>query len=183
MLDALTAPRADRKAGDVWLRISPNLTENVDETVPKALGLGYTALSHATRQGVKTVSWYRGPLVPVRWLDVGSFPEIHANADEALHYDDETGLFDVSYAAAWQLGRLLALQKSDFAGSLLHGRRGLVGQEVLRAANEILADEVDRGASISADKAKLLLQNDLMVAILTEWWASDAAKTGGDGRR
>ncbi|MGH7121736.1 MAG: hypothetical protein ACREFP_22555 [Acetobacteraceae bacterium] len=180
LLEALTASRDDRKAGDVWLRISPSGTATADETVRKALALGYTALGHATRQGGKTVSWYRGPLIPLR-LDVGPFPEIHANADEALHYDDKTGLFDVSYAAAWQLGRLLALQKADFADSLLHSRRGLVSEGVLRESDAMLRKANGDAGAIDSQKAKLLLQDDLMVAILTEWWLTAQAKADGNG--
>ncbi len=193
LLEALTETRGDRKAGDVWLRIAPDKVASVDKTLREALRLGYTALTHITRQGGKTVSWYRGPLVPVP-RDVGPFPEIHANADEALQYDvsdGATGLFDVSYAAAWQLGRLLALQKADFADALLHRRSGLVGQEVLRRSDAMLRGEGGAIASRDADdlmapllqKAKLLLQDDLMVAVLSEWWQSETAKAGGNGRR
>ena len=44
-------------------------------------------------------------------------------ADELIYYDDAYGMFDVSYAAAWELGRLLALQSKSFSVSLYHWKR------------------------------------------------------------
>ena len=43
-------------------------------------------------------------------------------ADAALRYDSTTGMLDASYAAAWQLGRLLALQDQAFAQALYRFR-------------------------------------------------------------
>jgi hypothetical protein len=40
-------------------------------------------------------------------------------AESALIYDERTGMFDVSYAVAWQLGRLLLLANRDLVSSLL----------------------------------------------------------------
>jgi hypothetical protein len=176
LLEGLSRDNEDRKETDVWLRVTPPPGATADKAVLDALDLGYTALTHSTRQGGQTVSWYRGPLVPRR-LYTGAYHAIHANADEALRYDATTGLFDVSYSAAWQLGRLLALQKSDFANSLLHRKSGYVAEEVLKEADGMLKAEHNNGG-VDGQKAKLLLQDDLMVAILTEWWLSNAAKGG-----
>jgi hypothetical protein len=44
-------------------------------------------------------------------------------ADELVYYDDTYGMFDVSYAAAWELGRLLALQSKSFAINLYRWKR------------------------------------------------------------
>ena len=43
-------------------------------------------------------------------------------ADAALRYNSDTGMFDASCAAAWQLGRLLALQDQAFAQALFRFR-------------------------------------------------------------
>ena len=168
LLEGLSRDNGDGKEADVWLRVSPPNPTAVKQIVSNALDLGYTALSHSTRQGGQTVSWYRGPLVPRR-LYTGAYHAIHANADEALRFDATTGLFDVSYSAAWQLGRLLALQKSDFAEALLQRRSAYVAEGVLTEADKMLKAENEKGG-IDGQKAKLLLQDDLMVAILTEWW-------------
>ena len=93
----------------------------VAKEVEQAWKLGYTALKHHVRNGEMTFSWYRGPLVPNFYpkLDVYGFLPC---ADAALRYNYETGLFDVSYAAAWQLGRLLALQSPLFSQSMYRSR-------------------------------------------------------------
>jgi hypothetical protein len=44
-------------------------------------------------------------------------------ADALLHVDADTGMIDVSYAAAWQLGRLLALRSSRFTAAFGDWRR------------------------------------------------------------
>src|SRR5262249_55521943 len=68
------------------------------KAVTTALEMGYVPLTHTTRQGYKTVSWYRGPLVPL-FLPTDPQNTLYACADAALRYDPHTGLFDVSYAA------------------------------------------------------------------------------------
>ena len=95
------------------------------DIVNGAYARGYTAFNHVMRQGEKTVSWYRGPLVPLDYVKPKQVQEPVQCADELLRYDPETGLFDVTYAAAWQLGRLLALQNHGFALALNRARRAL----------------------------------------------------------
>jgi len=100
---------------------------DAERYVADALALGYTPANHHTRDGSRTVSWYRGPFVPFEVSDAvtvpvpggeGDTPPIRT-ADEAVRYDPETGMMDVSYAAAWEIGRLLALQDKGFADSLV----------------------------------------------------------------
>ena len=94
--------------------------EGMDEVI-KAFQLGYTALNHHIRQGENTISWYRGPLVPLFYQKLDVYRYLPC-ADAALRYNYETGLLDATYAAAWQLGRLLALQNPHFAQSMYRCR-------------------------------------------------------------
>ena len=87
----------------------------------RRLAQGYVPLPHRMRQGEQTVSWYRGPLVPFENPVEPSLPA--RSADELARYDTEVGLFDVSYAAAWELGRLLALQNKRFSVGPYHWKR------------------------------------------------------------
>jgi hypothetical protein len=85
--------------------------------VKEAYARGYCALGHQLRDGANTVSWYRGPLLPLRAnpLEI----EVSANsADSLLRYDPDLGMFDVGYAAAWQLGRQMALANKEFGSAL-----------------------------------------------------------------
>jgi len=102
------------------------------------------------RQGEKTVSWYRGPLVPLNYDKPKQIQEPVSCADELLRYDPDTGLFEVTYAAAWQLGRLLALQNQSFALALNRTRK------TLRAEAELQMRE----AELNELRKKLALPQD-----------------------
>lgn len=87
---------------------------------------GYVPLAHHMRTGGRDISWYRGPLVtdPVRTRLAVPLD----SSDAALAYNPETGMFDVSYAAAWQLGQLLALENRQFSAALYAWRLALAEQ-------------------------------------------------------
>jgi len=87
------------------------------EYINSALQRGFMPVDHGLRDGDTTVSWYRGPLVPIEYRPPTSYDYL-SSADEALRYDRATGMLDASFAAAWQLGRLLALQDQAFAQAL-----------------------------------------------------------------
>ncbi len=53
-----------------------------------------------------------------------------------------------------------------------------MAEETLAEANKMLEKWHGKDGGIDAQKARLLLQDDLMVAILTEWWLSDPANSG-----
>jgi len=88
----------------------------------KILSRGYLPLSSHVQSGEQTYAWYRGPLTPVpieRFTNMPPYPV----AEAALIYDQETGVFDQSYAVAWQTGRLLALADRALAISMLNWRQ------------------------------------------------------------
>ncbi|MFO7567476.1 MAG: hypothetical protein R6X02_32835 [Enhygromyxa sp.] len=122
-------------ADDLFLRApTPELPAgaSADETfVHAALSAGYVARRWATRQGEQTFAWYRGPFV-------ASLPQRLAQqnfelADQASVYDQTRGLFDHSYAAAFEIGRLAALHSGSFGPNLLRWRRKLRGLASLLA--------------------------------------------------
>jgi hypothetical protein len=88
---------------------------------------GYVALKFIAGSGDETFAWYRGPLSPVvpRALPpVGPAPGVPVaratSADALMIYLAEQGLFDMSYAAAWNIGRNLALADAHFAQAINH---------------------------------------------------------------
>jgi hypothetical protein len=127
---------------------------------------GYVPLAYDLRNGEKSVAWYRGPLLPVRLevTDKDPFP----SAEAALIYDSRTGMFDVSYAVAWQIGRLLGLADSQFATNLFAWRQR--GQQIMdrmleqdrmlrRFHDSDLLKELDAIASApSPEQRRLLLE-------------------------
>jgi hypothetical protein len=85
------------------------------------LSIGCVPLPHYLREGSKTVSWYHGPLISGENKTGITLP-VRA-ADELVRYNLASGIFDVSYAAAWELGRLLALQNKQLSVSLYNWKR------------------------------------------------------------
>lgn len=100
----------------------PDLAEGNDGGANEYLRQGYLPVPHALRQGDRTVSWYHGPLSPGDVPDPEPPPAL--TADELMRYDAGTGMFDVSYAAAWQLGRMLTLQNQAVALAMYQWKRG-----------------------------------------------------------
>jgi hypothetical protein len=106
-------------------------TSDADKAVADAFIRGYTAMNHRTRLGDRTVSWFRGPLLPfAETLPLVAPPSetgdgVIGTADQAVRFDPDSGMADISYAAAWQLGRLLALQSKSFAGPLYQWKRAM----------------------------------------------------------
>jgi len=95
----------------------------------EALGWGYVPLENNTRSGEQTTSWYRGPCVPV-WASADPYGP-YLFSDAAVRYDSgattatATGMFDLSYACAWQIGRLTALADGAFSKTLMSWRQNL----------------------------------------------------------
>lgn len=106
------------------LRFPP--LETTDQATRKAaeayFNMGCVPLSHTLRQGSQTVSWYHGPLVPGRNVTAEDGLPVRS-ADDLVRYNPTYDMLDVSYAAAWELGRLLALQSKSFSVSLYHWKR------------------------------------------------------------
>ncbi len=128
--DPLAGEQGNRDAlPDSWLRLPhgsyDDSSQDPQNVVNAAYARGFTAFTHVMRQGEQTVSWYRGPLVPLNYDKPKKLQEPVSCADELLRYDPGTGLFDATYAAAWQLGRLLALQNQSFALALSRARKAL----------------------------------------------------------
>lgn len=86
-----------------------------------ALDSGHVPLQHLTRDGEQTIAWYRGPLTPVGVARESSGP--YHSADQARRLDPATGLENLGYAAAFEIGRLMALGDPRFALDLMHWRR------------------------------------------------------------
>jgi hypothetical protein len=110
-----------------------------------ALLMGYLPLDHHLRHGGHTVSFYRGPFVPIPVP--AAAPAYYRGPDAANAYDPQTGLFDVSYGAAWQLGQLLALRSSGVANQLFQWKRTVTRQQANAEEDALLARRLN-GASV-----------------------------------
>jgi hypothetical protein len=97
----------------------------------RAIQQGFAPLRYQTRQGEQTFGWYRGPFSPDPAKKFVIPDESAAQGDwlffdrasAAMIYDPRYGIFDLSYAVAWETGRLLALSNRAFGQSLLEWQR------------------------------------------------------------
>ncbi len=116
---------------------------------------GYTVL--AEQEQTYNTSWYRGPFVPSTitppaasnsWSD-GLLP---ATSASALNMPvSTTPANDKSYAAAWQLGRLLALADKDFAIAQVSWKR-----DCRLALNTLLAQTNQQAGGSRAAYAQMM---------------------------
>jgi len=150
----------------------PADTTGAQQAVKEALDIGFVPLATVLSDGESTVSWYRGPLVPVITKRDQYGP--YQFSDHAIRYDPGNGLFDMSYAVAWQIGRLLALSDPAFSQALYDWR---IGQ--FRRTNQAVTrrDFVARASDTLAlpGVANELLANDLGRAAVTRFAASTLA--------
>jgi hypothetical protein len=129
--------------------------------VQDMLELGYTPLNHLTRVPdvqqtetgkIQTVSWYRGPLAPFASAPKLSFvsgssdspanqESLIFSADQLLRFDPNVGMYDASYAAAWQLGRLISLQDRSFSVALYRWKKGVDQQFRTRFEDQVLQQD------------------------------------------
>jgi hypothetical protein len=104
------------------LPLTGTATTPDQQLVQTVVNRGYAPLTYRVLTGEQTYAWYRGPLTPLPITDNPPATPYPA-AEAALIYDQNTGVFDQSYAVAWQTGRLLALADRSFAVSLLNWRQ------------------------------------------------------------
>lgn len=70
---------------------------------------GYVISRYRTLTGEETAAWMRGPFVP-RIIDhEEAQKDISRNGQDLQIMDKDTGIMDITYSCAWQLGRALAV--------------------------------------------------------------------------
>lgn len=125
---------------------------------------GYVALKFIAGSGDETFSWYRGPfspVVPQPLPPVGparGVPVAQAtSADALMIYLAEQGLFDMSYAAAWNIGRNLALADAHFAQAInryVHAAKMAVATIAQRLALPHFGGEKDPRKLLARDASR-----------------------------
>jgi hypothetical protein len=87
-----------------------------EEYVDQALKRGYVPLDYKPVDSTPTFAWYRGPLASQPRTRLTQ--TVFERADAAMIIDTGKGILDLSYASAWELGRLLALSSPAFVKGL-----------------------------------------------------------------
>lgn len=109
---------------------------------------GYVPLEYHTQSGEETFAWYRGPFVP-RSIATWSRTEPLATASAAMLFDQDNGVFDQTYAAAWQAGRSLALADQHFAINLFRLR-----QKSHRMTDQMVSAQQSKYAPVLLQQAR-----------------------------
>lgn len=119
---------------------------------PPRLWDGFVPELYHTRTGEEGLCWYRSPLTPVicrKREREGPF----FSADSALVYDPTGGVFDTSLAAAWECGRLAALQDQVFVEQIL-----LLRKRARRLLDERMVPEGNRELYVRPEPRDVLRQ-------------------------
>ena len=151
------------------------------------LDVGCAALPYTTEPGEQTFAWYRGPCTPVVAQPLPTSGPHLTSASQALIYVEDDGVFDLSYAAAWNVGRLLALADPAFGPALLGFRRDarrLVTTLLQRLAAQGLGSDADLAAVVAAAPVRAsfdeLLANDLGAKLTAAVHAPPGRQTVAD---
>lgn len=83
---------------------------------------GYNLVQYRTSLGSQTIALNRGPLTPFKSSQPIDFPPSDFGSDLAI-LDPETGVLDLSFQMAWEIGKLSMAADRVTAGALLRLRR------------------------------------------------------------
>ena len=108
--------------------------------VPEVAATGHVALPQTTRRGDPGTAWFRGPLVPhPTERDPATTPPAHIS--DELRAVTPDGREDVSQAAAFEIGRLLALSQPSLVSALTRWRGEQFGAARAAAVGALLSDQ------------------------------------------
>ena len=102
-----------------------------DAWVKSKMLSGYGLLRYRTPTGEPTIALQRGFLTPIKFDDF-NFPPSDYGSDLAV-VDEQSGLLDITYQLAWELGRTMAVADRSFATALSRLRQA-VHEDVLQSA-------------------------------------------------
>lgn len=108
----------------------------------RRIDAGYTFVKHRMMSGEATTALYRGPLIPHQLqADWTAAAEAKSHGSGLQIIDSETGMIDISYSTAWNLGRSLALANSSFT-TVLSALRIQLGVLLRKdASSDVVAGE------------------------------------------
>ncbi len=102
-------------------RVDVGMIGKIEDETLELTDTGHLRLSLLDRAGEMEVCWYRGPLTP--WQLTRDPLGPYHSADQCRRATPETGAEDVSYAAAFEVGRQLAASDARLAQELMRWRR------------------------------------------------------------
>jgi hypothetical protein len=121
---------------------------------PVVTDTGHVATPLRDRDGASRTTWYRGPLAPFPVTRDPLGP--YHTADQCRRVSPETGMEDLTYAAAFEVGRLLAASDARFAQELMRWRRVDYRRSVERRVELAVAERLELAPSPVALLARLV---------------------------
>ena len=118
------AAASQAQAPALAIPLSAEASTQAPQAAIERLQQGYAPLSWITGTGDESFAWYRGPFCaapaqPLPGVGADQSPVAKTGSSDALMiYLADQGLFDLSYASAWLLGRALALADGTFIRNL-----------------------------------------------------------------
>ena len=141
------------------------------DAAPEVVQTGHIGLAHRTRRGDPLRAWYRGPCVPFptpRDSNAKDAPLALAHSADQLRRVIPDGREDLALAAAFEIGRLLALSQLSVVSALLRFRAEQFGagrvREILAellpfALPELKAERIDLGRYVALQVLPVLAKN------------------------
>lgn len=113
---------------DYVQRVNDSMMGTVEEKGhPPVIDTGHIPMTVMDRAGVQENVWYRGPFVP---MPLTRDPLTYHSADQCRRVTPETGAEDITYAAAFECGRLMAAADPRLGQELMRWRRESFRQSV-----------------------------------------------------
>ena len=113
---------------DYVQRVNVSMMGTVEEQGhPPVADTGHIPITVMDRAGVQESVWYRGPFVP---MPLTRDPLTYHSADQCRRVTPETGAEDVTYAAAFEAGRMMAAADPRLGQELMRWRRESYRQSV-----------------------------------------------------
>jgi len=110
--------------------------------LPLVAATGHVETAHETRRGDVAAAWFRGPMVPTPVDRPGARPDgrypLAHHADQLRRVSPD-GREELSYAAAFEIGRLLALSRPSVVAALNQWRRQRFAAATTAALGDHLA--------------------------------------------
>ena len=179
--------------------------------LPLVAETGHVALETVTRRGDPAEAWFRGPLAPTPVERAETRPD-GADRPPLAHHADQLrrvvpdGREDLGYAAAFEIGRLLALSQPGIVAALGRWRQEAFGsararsatadaistappnvRDLANQADPLTSDSPDRllagGAGRRATRALFQVLGENPAAIATSRPLADPGDPGDDLRR
>lgn len=106
-------------------KISDERLEDYPSHIKSLLDISKVPLEHQLKAGGKMVSWYQGPFTNnsnnfdlLQFLADQKIETIPDHQDYLNLFNEDTGMYDMTYSAAWQLGRLMIMNDNKMLQEL-----------------------------------------------------------------